>query len=180
MHNLVITAIGTDRPGICNRITQVVTQANCNIIDSRIAIFGNEFSFIMLVSGEASSITRVETLLPVMSSDQDLMMVMKRTTPHQPPSYTYKVDMKIEAEDKIGLIDAFTRFFSERNINISELSARTQYSKLDTQDNNQNLFIIAMAGLSKDSPVPDDLEADFSQLCQDLSVTGSIDITYQN
>ncbi|WP_194687826.1 glycine cleavage system protein R [Vibrio sp. S17_S38] len=180
MHNLVITAIGTDRPGICNRITQVVTQANCNIIDSRIAIFGNEFSFIMLVSGEASSITRVETLLPVMSSDQDLMMVMKRTTPHQPPSYTYKIDIKIEAEDKIGLIDAFTHFFSKRNINISELSAGTQYNTPDTQDNNQNRFIIAMAGLSKDSPVPDDLETDFAQLCQDLSVTGSIDITYQN
>ncbi|GAL30571.1 glycine cleavage system transcriptional antiactivator GcvR [Vibrio variabilis] len=60
---LVITAVGTDRPGICNEVVHLVANAGCNIIDSRIAMFGNEFTLIMLISGTPSYITRVETTL---------------------------------------------------------------------------------------------------------------------
>lgn len=63
IHHLVITAVGSDRPGICNRLTQVVTHSGGNIVDSRIALFGKEFTLIMLVSGETNAITRIETLL---------------------------------------------------------------------------------------------------------------------
>ncbi|MBD1575902.1 MULTISPECIES: glycine cleavage system protein R [Vibrio] len=177
MHHLVITAIGTDRPGICNRITNIISQASGNIIDSRIAIFGSEFTLIMLVSGEASAITRIETLLPVMGSAQDLMVVMKRTATHQTPSYIYKIDIKIEAEDKVGLIDAFTHFFSQRELSISKLSAKTLTKETDPQAH-QKHFSISMTGLSKDAPVPDGLQADFNQLCQSLAVTGTIKISY--
>ncbi|MBO0217233.1 glycine cleavage system transcriptional repressor, partial [Vibrio sp. Vb2880] len=31
--HLVLTAVGTDRPGICNQLVQLVTQAGCNIVD---------------------------------------------------------------------------------------------------------------------------------------------------
>ncbi|MGU3840932.1 ACT domain-containing protein, partial [Vibrio diabolicus] len=53
--HLVLTAVGTDRPGICNQVVHLVTQAVCNIVDSRIAIFGSEFTLIMLLTGNASS-----------------------------------------------------------------------------------------------------------------------------
>ena len=48
-HQLVLTAIGEDRSGIVGELTQLVSDCNCNIIDSRIAILGNEFTFIMLL-----------------------------------------------------------------------------------------------------------------------------------
>ena len=53
-HYLVITALGADRPGIVNTITRHVSSCGCNIEDSRLAMLGDEFTFIMLLSGRIS------------------------------------------------------------------------------------------------------------------------------
>lgn len=62
--HLVITAVGTDRPGVCNQVVHLVTQSGCNIIDSRIALFGEEFTLIMLLSGKANNITALKPPCP--------------------------------------------------------------------------------------------------------------------
>ena len=58
-HQIVLTAIGEDRSGIVSELTQLVSDCHCNIIDSRIAILGNELTFIMLLSGDMSAISRI-------------------------------------------------------------------------------------------------------------------------
>lgn len=170
IHHLVITAVGSDRPGICNRLTQVVTHSGGNIVDSRIALFGEEFTLIMLVSGKVNAITRIETLLPSMGTEHDLMVVMKRTAPHQPPQYTYKIECTIESEDRVGLTEAFTQFFSYHQINISELSAQTQ------QDTQANQFHIFISGLTEFDIDIDQLKQTFEKQCQDLAVTGELQV----
>ena len=81
-HQLVLTAIGEDRSGIVGELTQLVSDCNCNIIDSRIAILGNEFTFIMLLSGDMASISRVEHTLPAKGMELGLLTMMKRTSSH--------------------------------------------------------------------------------------------------
>lgn len=174
IHHLVITAVGSDRPGICNRLTQVVTHSGGNIVDSRIALFGKEFTLIMLVSGETNAITRIETLLPSMSAEHDLMVVMKRTAPHQPPQYTYKIECTIESEDRMGLTEAFTQFFSNHQINISELSAQTQKAVSPQQENQVDQFHIFIAGLTELDMDTEQLKQAFERLCVTLSVSGEL------
>lgn len=173
IHHLVITAVGSDRPGICNRLTQVVTHAGGNIVDSRIALFGKEFTLIMLVSGETNAITRIETILPSVSVEHDLMVVMKRTAPHQAPQYTYKIECTVHSEDRIGLTEAFTQFFSNHNINISELSAQTLPA---SNGDGVNQFHISISGLTELEINTDKLNASFKKLCDTLSVTGELHI----
>ncbi|SQI37730.1 Gcv operon repressor [Providencia alcalifaciens] len=62
---LVITALGTDRPGIVNTITRLVSECDCNIEDSRLAMFGEEFTFIMMLSGSWNAITLLEAIYPL-------------------------------------------------------------------------------------------------------------------
>lgn len=176
IHHLVITAVGSDRPGICNRLTQVVTHSGGNIVDSRIALFGKEFTLIMLVSGETTAITRIETLLPSMSAEHDLMVVMKRTAPHQPPQYTYKVECTIESEDRVGLTEAFTQFFSNHQINISELSAQTQKAPKEASHTQADQFHIFISGLTEIDMDSSQLEQAFERLCETLSVNGELQI----
>ena len=76
---LVLTAIGEDRSGIVSELTQLVSDCSCNIIDSRIAILGREFTFIMLLSGDMAAISRVEHTLPVKGMELGLLTMMKRT-----------------------------------------------------------------------------------------------------
>lgn len=176
IHHLVITAVGSDRPGICNRLTQVVTHSGGNIVDSRIALFGKEFTLIMLVSGETNAITRIETLLPSMSAEHDLMVVMKRTAPHQPPQYTYRVECTINSEDRMGLTEAFTQFFSNHQINISELSAQTQKAATNQHNEHADQFHIFISGLTELDIDTDKLKQAFERLCQTLSVIGDLQI----
>ncbi len=58
-HYLVITALGADRPGIVNTITRHVSSCGCNIEDSRLAMLGDEFTFIMLLSGSCNAISLI-------------------------------------------------------------------------------------------------------------------------
>ncbi|MFV0575565.1 MAG: glycine cleavage system protein R [Vibrio sp.] len=172
IHHLVITAVGSDRPGICNHLTQVVTQSGGNIIDSRIALFGKEFTLIMLVSGKMNTITRIETLLPTTGVEHDLLIVMKRTAPHQAPTYTYKVDCNIEADDRLGLTEAITQFYSNHHINISELSAQT----IKGADSGVDQFHISISGLTEAENDTTKLQTAFQRLCDMLSVKGEINI----
>lgn len=79
-HHLVITALGVDRPGIVNTITRHVSSCGCNIEDSRLAMLGDEFTFIMLLSGSWNAITLIESTLPLKGAELELLIVMKRTS----------------------------------------------------------------------------------------------------
>ncbi|MGL4380786.1 MAG: glycine cleavage system protein R [Vibrio sp.] len=154
--HLVITAVGTDRPGICNEVVRLVTQAGCNIIDSRIALFGKEFTLLMLISGAPSTITRVETTLPVLGQQHDLITMTKRTSPH----------------DQLGLTEQFTQFFAQRQIGMASLSAQTiNKTKLDSE---QDQFHIALSARVDSGCNLMQLQEEFAALCRELNVQGSL------
>ncbi len=170
--HLVITAIGTDRPGICNEVIHLVAQAGCNIIDSRIAIFGNEFTLLMLVSGTTNHITRVETTLPLLGQEHDLITMMKRTSTHEPLSNRYTVEVFVESEDRIGLTEQFTQFFADRNIGLSALSAQTVLKNKAHTEKDQ--FHIALTASVESECNLMQLQEEFDALCHSLSVSGSL------
>ncbi len=170
--HLVITAVGEDRPGISNCVTHLVTEAGCNIIDSRIALFGNEFTLIMLLSGNNNSIARVETSLPLISQQHDLITIMKRTSPHTHSENVYRVEVFVESEDKLGLTEKFTEFFAERSIGISTLSAQT-ISKLKLEKKQDQFHITLVAEVNNDCNLMQ-LEEEFQSLCTELAVQGSL------
>jgi len=172
LQHLVITAVGSDRPGISNRITHLVTEAGCNIIDSRIALFGNEFTLIMLLSGNNNSIARVETSLPLVGQEHDLITIMKRTSPHTVTENVYRVEVFVESEDKMGLTEKFTEFFAARNIGMSSLSAQT-ISKTKVEKEQDQFYITLVAQVDNDCNLMQ-LEEDFQALCGELAVQGSL------
>ncbi|TMP43367.1 glycine cleavage system transcriptional repressor [Pseudoalteromonas citrea] len=127
---LVLTAIGEDRSGIVSELTQLVSDCHCNIIDSRIAILGNEFTFIMLLSGDMSAISRVEHTLPVKSMELGLLTMMKRTSAHQHSHFSAGYTLEYHGIDMPGTLSKMTRFFAEQSINICSLKSDT-YEEAD-------------------------------------------------
>lgn len=170
--HLVITAVGSDRPGIVNKVVRLVTRAGCNIVDSRIALFGNEFTLIMLINGNNSSITRVETSLPLLGQEHELITIMKRTSPHTEPANTYTVEVFIESADKPGLTEQFTQFFADREIGLASLSAQTIEKEKARQEQDQ--FHIAMTALVEAERNLMQLQEEFKALCDTLSVSGHL------
>ena len=124
-HYLVVTAIGTDRPGIVNEVTRHVSGCGCNIVDSRLGIFGNEFTFIMLLSGDWNSLMQLEISLPLRSQEWDLITMMKRTERHQSLQYDVRASADLLIRDEPGIVSQCTQFFSEHGWNIQAMQSMT-------------------------------------------------------
>lgn len=119
--NLVITALGSNSPGIVHKLIGHVSNCGCNIVDSRLAIFGNEFTLIMLLSGEWNAMIQLESSLPLKSQELDLITMMKRTERHEPISYDHTIEVEITIPDATGIIEKFTLFFTNNNLNLAGL-----------------------------------------------------------
>lgn len=170
-HYLVITAVGTDRPGISDEITGLISHCGCNIVDSRLALFGSEFTLIMLLSGNGNAISRVESTLPLKAQEHDLLTVMKRTSKHEYRFFPYTADFHIEAEDTPGLIEQFTHFFATRKIDIASLSAHTH--EADEQDSPNRFQLQISTNLPEGCNLMT-LQEEYEALCQDLLVSGNV------
>src|SRR3989338_9902795 len=75
--HLVITAVGPDRVGLVEQITQFLIKEGCNIEDSKMAVFCGEFTIILLVSGEAAALDRVAQSLPALTDQTGLAFAIK-------------------------------------------------------------------------------------------------------
>lgn len=122
--HLVITALGSDRPGIVNELTKTCADYNCNIIDSRMTVLGGEFSIMMLVSGTWDAVAKLEGALPNQARKLELTTMIKRTQPREPKrSYTYNVN--VIALDTPGIVHEIAGFFARMDINIQDLESGT-------------------------------------------------------
>ncbi|WKE66890.1 glycine cleavage system transcriptional repressor [Gallaecimonas kandeliae] len=127
---LVVTAVGEDRPGIVNELVKMASSCHCNIVDSRMAILGNEFTLFMLLSGDWNAIARLESQLPVLARDHHLLTMMKRTGTHQAANHAHRLELAASTRDRPGIISQITQFMAERQASISALAANTEGDRL--------------------------------------------------
>lgn len=171
-HYLVITALGVDRPGIVNTITRHVSSCGCNIEDSRLAMLGEEFTFIMLLSGSWNAITMIESTLPLKGAALDLLIVMKRTAAQDRPAMPATVWVQVEVTDSPHLIERFTDLFHTHHMNIAELVSRTQPAHHDSAPQ-LYIQITAHSPASEETTI---IEHAFKALCTELNAQGTINV----
>ncbi|ADP13278.1 MULTISPECIES: glycine cleavage system transcriptional repressor [Erwinia] len=169
-HHLVITALGVDRPGIVNTITRHVSSCGCNIEDSRLAMLGEEFSFIMLLSGSWNAITLIESTLPLKGAELELLIVMKRTRASLPQPMPATVWVQVEVTDSPHIVERFTDLFDSHQMNIAELVSRTQ----PAQGNQPPLLYIQITAHSPACQDASFIEQAFKRLCTELQAQGTI------
>lgn len=174
-HYLVITALGVDRPGIVNAITRHVSGCGCNIEDSRLAMLGDEFTFIMLLSGSWNAIAQIESTLPFKGAELDLLIVMKRTAGHARPSAPATVRVQVEVADSPHLIERFTDLFDTHHMNIAELISRTHPAEDAGQSAVPRLYI-QIAAHAPALPNATNIERAFRTLCTELDAQGTISV----
>ena len=163
---LVLTAMGPDRMGCVSELTKLASECGCNILDSKKAIFGQEFSFIMMLKGDLKAINQLELKLPAIAMELDLLTMMKRTSSHQQIKKSQKYLAQYSGIDQSGVLKAVTAFFANRNINLSSLR-----SEIDTETDIMSASI--MFTMQDDGDI-ESLENEFLQLCEQINVQGCI------
>lgn len=166
---LVVTAIGTDRTGIVSKLARLVTDCNCNITDSRMAIFGSEFTFIMLLSGDLASISKLEHLIPTLGLELDLTTMTKRTAACQRPVVAAHYVLEYNGPDKVGTLGAITGLLASRGVYIGSLQSKTQNGSDETPGNMHTIMTLELP----EGENPLHIEADIMVLLQQMNLTGS-------
>ena len=122
---IVISAIGSDRPGIVQALSGAVLGRQGNILDSRMTVLGGEFAVLMLVSGDDNAIARLEADRDALEQALGLQLTLKRTRARDTAGRTLPYRVEVVALDHPGIVHDIANFFSNRGINIDDLQTGT-------------------------------------------------------
>ena len=121
---LVISALGEDRPGIVDELSNIIYTHALNVEDSRMSVLGGEFAILLLVSGEQSSIDAIQSQLSEMEKALNMSLLLKPTKEANTTKDAIPYSVEVTALDNPGIVRTIASFFSKRNINI--VNAQTE------------------------------------------------------
>ena len=163
---LVLTVMGPDRTGSVSNLTKLASECGCNIVDSRMAIFGLEFTMIMLLKGSTKAINQLESKLPAVAIKRELITMLKRTSDYKLQDFNEHYQVEYAGIDQPGVLKAVTAFFATRNIDISSLKSEI---------NPENNHMSATINIALNDEVPIELlEKEYFALCEQIDVHGRI------
>ncbi|HEX7668189.1 MAG TPA: ACT domain-containing protein [Polyangiaceae bacterium] len=127
---MVLSAIGPDRPGLVQEISQAIHAAAANLEDSRMAILGGEFALILLFSGSPSAIEAVRTNTGTFESRLGLRVSLKETTRTAAGEAFLPYRLRVSGVDRPGIVASVSRVLAGRSINVASLESRVTNAPL--------------------------------------------------
>jgi glycine cleavage system transcriptional repressor len=163
---LVLTAVGKDRPGIVNDLSKAVLDAGCNIEDSRMTVLGGEFALLVLLTGSWNAVAKLESQVPVLAKKLDLTVTAKYTEPRPARGDMVPYQVDVVSMDQPGIVHDIADFFASRAINIEELSSWT-YPAAHT---GTPMFSLSMTVSIPAKMHIGQLRDDFMKFCDELNL----------
>lgn len=117
---LVMTVIGTDRPGLVDSLASVVTQHDGNWLESRMSRLGGQFAGILRVELPRDREASLMDSLRALSAQGLTVVAHSDQAPGlsaQPPLYL----LDIMGQDRPGIVRDISRALACRNVNVEEL-----------------------------------------------------------
>lgn len=167
---LIVTILGYNNPSILSEIANVVSDTNCNILDSRQAVYGKDFSLTMILEGSQSEIIKAEIKIPQSCQKLDLLSMMKRTRQHCKQNLEHLVDVEFSGNDTLGVIQKITSLFANNQVSVSAFRQKT----FTNQDTQQDMMRCKMVASVPDGVNLKEVENQFIALLNSLQLTGSI------
>jgi glycine cleavage system transcriptional repressor len=122
-HFLVLSALGSDRPGLVAEVTEYVSEHGGNVEDSRMAVLGAEFGILLLVSGTAEEIAALERDVAKVTEKTGLQVLSRRTKSPEEHRRAAVIPCSVTAEalDQEGIVRAISRALHRVGVNIVSL-----------------------------------------------------------
>jgi glycine cleavage system transcriptional repressor len=123
VHQIWLTAIGRDRPGIVARIAQVLLHHGLNIEDSQMRILGGRFAMMLLLRGEPHEEQLVKDLLTAgRELGLDYIYVHPIGEAEAAPKPTHV--LSVYGGDHPGIVAAIAEALAAVDVNITDLETR--------------------------------------------------------
>ena len=115
--SLVLTVIGTDRPGIVEQISDQVLAAGANWEESQMARLAGKFAGLLRVSVDSAQADHLANLLRTVG---DLTVVVERS-PDVDVSRLRSLSLQLVGNDRPGIVRDISHVLARHGANIEEL-----------------------------------------------------------
>lgn len=170
-HYLVISAIGNDRPGIVNDVSQMIAKNDGNITSSRMMAMGGEFALMLMIEGDEKTINNIIATLPDIESSLGLTITSRKNRLTVPSLQQIAYQVNVISIDHTGIVQQISDFFTNQQANIEEMNTDT-YAAAHT--GTQMFALNMVVSLSVDTKIAP-LREQFYEFCDSLNLDASIE-----
>jgi glycine cleavage system transcriptional repressor len=131
MANFVVSAIGSDEPGIVAAITKALASTGCNVLDSQMGLLNGAFAIMLALSAPADVDERhlMEVLEPPAHS-LGLAVVVRRFMPVELREMeNVRAVISIQGADRLGIVSHIAQTLAELSCNIVDLRTHRYHSE---------------------------------------------------
>ena len=124
-HHAILTALGTDRPGLVDEVSRFVFERGGNIEDSRMVNLRGQFAMMVLVGGEEPALAKLRNELGDFARTARLHAQLapaaapSRAAAAAEPAMPYR--LTATAMDQAGLVHRISHLLRTLNVNIESL-----------------------------------------------------------
>jgi glycine cleavage system transcriptional repressor len=124
MSQLIITAVGPDRPGLAGELTGHLHDHKANLLDSRMVNLRGQFAMLILLEAPAESAAKLEKGLAEFGRKIGLTISLtQQSATSKPASGGLRFKLKTYSLDQPGIVARLTGVLRNHGVNIEELSA---------------------------------------------------------
>lgn len=119
--HLVVTITCPDRPGVVERITEVLVEQEANWEESRMARLGGDFAGIVLISVAPEKVESLAAALRALG-DQQMTVVVKPTQPAEDTLAGGTLyDLRLTGADHEGIVHRVSAYLAGQGINVETM-----------------------------------------------------------
>lgn len=129
MKELVITAVGPDRPGLVGQLTAPLYEASANVADSRMVNLRGQFAVILLAEVPERGVEPLQAQLLSVAEQLGLTLTFCQHDAQEdkwPTTVGVPFRLRTYAMDQPGLVHRITELLHRHGVNVEELQTRSQ------------------------------------------------------
>ncbi|HWW74529.1 MAG TPA: ACT domain-containing protein [Pyrinomonadaceae bacterium] len=121
----ILVAVGRDKPGLANTVAAFVRTCGCTIDDAEMETLRAYFAVLLRFCGSAQAVERVKKESREWGDNQGLDIRLYEDLPaYTPPPDALPYELRVDAIERIGIIDDLTRALPGYGVNIQKLDSR--------------------------------------------------------
>ncbi len=168
---LIINALGAWRDNLSARLIKEIRERGCEILDCRIGMLGDAMTAQLMVSGNWSSVGKLETALPAIGDKLEIELSGLRTRDRSERPDTRPYAVEINAPQQPDLLPALIEFFNNQDTVVAELVCQ-DYSAGQTGARMVNIQMVVLVPITAQPPA---LRESFMDTCDELNADGMLD-----
>jgi glycine cleavage system transcriptional repressor len=162
MHDLTVSAIGEDRPGIVAAVTGVLLERGCNLADCSMSLLRRQFAMILLVEApDELSHEALETALREPAERLGLVTSVREVAHAETTSPGRPHVVSLYGPDRPGIVHRIASVLAGRQVNITDLMSRLAGDDI--------YMVIVEADLPGDADA-DELAAELQATAKELGI----------